>query len=89
MYSFELLEKECYYIIQLQPDAGLSLIQVKVITDNCMFIIRYNETAEMHWVKKGDEIFDIVECLSDEAAQQWLTVYNSSEDASYYEGDEE
>ncbi len=89
MYSFELLEKECYYIIQLQQKSALSLVQVKVITDNCMFIISYNETIEMSWVKKGDEIFDIIECLSDEAAQQWLTVYNNSEDASYYEGDEE
>lgn len=88
MYSFELLEKECYYIVQLKENAALNLVQVKVITDNCMFIVNYNETAEMTWVKKGDPIFDIVECLSDEAAQQWLTVYNN-EDASYYEGDEE
>ena len=89
MYSFELLEKDCYYIIQWKPDAELSLVQVKVITDNCMFIICYNEITDMRWVKKEDTIYDIIECLSDEAAQQWLTVYNNSEDASYYEEDEE
>lgn len=89
MYSFELLERDCYYIVQLQADAALELVQVKVTSDHCMFIIVYNETADMQWVKKTDNIFDIVECLSDEAAQQWLTVYNNSEDASYYEGDEE
>ena len=89
MFSYELLEKECYYIVQLEQDAGLTLVQVKVKTDNCLFIIQYNETAEMHWVKKTDGIYDIIECLSDEAAQQWLNVYNNSEDASYYEGDEE
>ena len=88
MFSYELLEKECYYVVQLERGAELTLLQVKVITDNCLFIIQYNETAEMHWVRKTDEIFDIVECLSDEAAQQWLSVYNN-EDASYYEGDEE
>ncbi len=88
MYSYELLEKECYYIVQLRPGITLSLLQVKVITDNCLFVIHYNEAVEMQWVRKSDEIHDIVECLSDEAAQQWLAVYNS-EDASYYEGDEE
>ncbi len=88
MFSYELLEKECYYVVQLERNAALTLIQVKVITDNCLFIIQYNETAEMHWVRKTDGIYDIVECLSDEAAQQWLSVYNN-EDASYYEGDEE
>lgn len=89
MYSYELLEKECYYIVELRPGSALSLLQVKVITDNCLFVIHYNETVEMQWVKKSDEIHDIIECLSDEVAQQWLTVYNNSEDASYYEGDEE
>ena len=88
MYSFELLEKECYYIIQLKEKGALNLVQVKVVTDNCMFVVNYNETADMQWMKKTDVIFDIIECLSDEAAQQWLTVYNN-EDASYYEGDEE
>ena len=89
MFSYEILERECYYIVQLEKDTELTLVQVKVITDNCLFVIQYNETAEMRWVKKTDAIYDIVECLSDEAAQQWLAVYNSSEDASYYEGDEE
>ncbi len=89
MYSYELLEKECYYIVQLQPGVPLSLLQVKVVTDNCLFIINYNETVEMQWVKKSDGIHDIIECLSDDAARQWLTVYNNSEDASYYEGEEE
>jgi hypothetical protein len=89
MYSFELLEKDCYYIVQLQQTDVLTLIQVKVISDNCMYVIKYNETAEMQWVKKTDFIFDIIECLSDEAAQQWFNVYNNSEDASYYEEDEE
>ena len=88
MFSYELLEKECYYVVQLERNAELTLLQVKVITDNCLFIIQYKETAEMHWVRKTDGIYDIVECLSDEAAQQWLSVYNN-EDASYYEGDEE
>ena len=89
MYSFELMEKECYYIVQLRPNDSLTLVQVKVISDSCMYIIKYNETVEMQWVKKEDPIFDIIECLSDEVAQQWLNVYNNSEDASYYEEDEE
>ncbi len=89
MYSFELLEKECYYIVQLKQNESLVLIQVKVVSDNCMYVVKYNETVEMQWVKKSDCIFDIIECLSDEVAQQWLNVYNNSEDASYYEGDEE
>ncbi len=89
MYSYELLEKDCYYIVQLKENDPLTLVQVRVMADTCMYVLKYNETTEMQWVKKSDFIFDIIECLTDEVAQQWLNVYNSSEDASYYEGDEE
>ena len=88
MYSYELLEQECYYIVQLKQDDPLTLVQVKVKSDHCLYVIHYGEIALMQWVKKNDFIFDIVECLSDVAAQQWLNVYNGTEDA-YYEEDEE
>ena len=38
--------------------------------------------------KKKDNLFDIVECLSDEAVKQWEEHY-SSEDAYYEEEDDE
>lgn len=88
MFTYELLEQDCYYVIQLEEKDPLALIQVKVITDNCMYVVSYHDSAVLQWVKKSDPIFDIVECLSDSAAQQWLNVYNSSEN-EYYEGDED
>ena len=89
MYSFALLEPECYYLIQLKEDNPLTLVQVKVVSDHCMYVIRYEETMVLEWVKKTDPIFDIIELLSDGVAQQWLNVYNSNEDAYNYEEDDE
>lgn len=88
MYSYDLLEPECYYIVQLKENDPLTLIQLKVKSDYCVYVINYGDAAIMQWVRKTDTIFDIIECLSDGAAQQWLNVYNGSEDA-YYEEDEE
>ncbi|QES89559.1 hypothetical protein [Rhizosphaericola mali] len=83
MYSYSLLEPDCYYIVQLVEDAPLTLIQVKVVSDYAMYVVRYENEMSMQWVKKTDKIFDIVELLSDEAAQKWLNVYTNNEESFY------
>lgn len=88
MYSYGLLEPNCYYLIQESEEDDLMLIQVKVMSDHCMYIIKYLDEMVMEWKKKSDPIYDIVELLSDSAVREWNAVYNSSEDA-YYEGDDE
>ena len=89
MYSYDLLEQDCYYIVQLNEGDGLTLLQVKVKSDYCVYAINYTaESALMQWIKKTDSIYDIIECLTDQMAQQWLNVYNGSEDAYYEEDDE-
>ena len=89
MYSYDLLEQDCYYIVQLNEGDPLTLLQVKVKSDYCVYAINYADTAIMQWVKKTDTIYDIIECLTDQMAQQWLNVYNGSEDAYYEEDDEQ
>lgn len=88
MYSYALLEPNCYYLIQEKEHENLMLIQVKVVSDHCMYVVKYNDEMVMEWKKKTDPIHDIVELLSDEAVREWTAVYNSSEDA-YYEEDED
>ncbi|MDB5229642.1 MAG: hypothetical protein JWN76_447 [Chitinophagaceae bacterium] len=89
MYSYALLEPECYYLVQEKADEGLTLIQVKVKSDHCMYVCRYADEVLMEWKRKSDPIHDIVELLSDDVVSEWTAVYNSSEDAYYEEDDEE
>lgn len=89
MYSFALLEPECYYLVQLKEKDPLTLLQVKVVSDHCMYVVKYEDSVNMEWVMKTAPIYDIIELLSDEVAQHWLNVYNSSEDAYNYEEDDE
>jgi hypothetical protein len=88
MYSYALLEPECYYLIQEKENEGLILLQVKVETDNCMFVVKYGDETISQWKRKTDSIHDILELLSDEAVQDWKKVYYDSEDAYYEEDDE-
>ena len=53
MYSYALLEPECYYLVQEKEDEALTLLQVKVETDNCMFIVKYADETYHRMEKKN------------------------------------
>ncbi len=89
MYSYALLEKGCYYLIQENEQAPVSLIKVNMESDSCMYVSRFGETAFLEWKRKTDSIFDIIELLDDNAVKKWESIYNDSEDTFNYEEDEE
>ena len=89
MYSYELLEPGCYYLIQEKENAAVTMIRVSLETDHCMYISLYGDTESVQWKKKSDPIFDIIELLSDSSVKEWEALYNNSEDAFNYEEGEE
>ena len=89
MYSYALLEPNCYYLVQEKENDKVTLLQVKVISDHCMYVEKYTETVLQEWKHKTDTIFDIIELLSDEVVKEWTNVYYKNEDAYYEEDDEE
>lgn len=88
MYSYALLEKGCYYLIQEKENENLTLLQIKAASDYCVFIEKYNESVQQEWKLKTDEFFEIIELLSDDVVKEWANAYYRNEDA-YYEGDDE
>ncbi len=87
MYSYALLEKGCYYLIQEHEVAPISLIRVMLESDHCLFLTRYGETEITEWKRKSDPIWEIIELLDDRAVKEWETSYYSNEDA-YYEDED-
>ena len=88
MYSYALLEPECFYLVQEKKNDALTLLQVKVETDTAMYVLKFKDSEMGVWKKKTDDIYDIIELLSDDAVKKWKEVYYNNEDA-YYEGDDE
>lgn len=88
MYTYDLLENGCYYLVKEKEDSSVTLIKVTVETDHCLFIQRFDDPTETEWKLKKDSLHDIIECLSDEAVKQWEEHYKSNEE-SYYEEDED
>lgn len=88
MFTYELLEAGCYYLIQEKENEPLKLIKVHFKSDFAVCISTYKEGEEIFWMKKLDFIHDIVECLDDKAVTAWEKLY-FSQDAFYEEDDEE
>ena len=88
MYSYALLEPECYYLVQEKENSPIELIRVAVESDYCMYIFKYKDETLTEWKRKTDELHDILECLTDEMVESWQKEYNNNEDAYYEEEDE-
>ncbi len=89
MYSYALLEKNCYYLIQETADSPVSLIKVNLETEQCMYVSRYADEQLNEWKKKGDPIFDILELVSDDKIKDWESIYNDNQGSYNYEEDED
>ena len=87
MYTYDLLEKGCYYLVRETETGPINLIKVVVETDHCLFIQRFDDPTLTEWKLKKDMLADIIECLTDEAVKAWMEHY-TSQDAFYEEDDE-
>ncbi|HEY2649365.1 MAG TPA: hypothetical protein VGI38_09220 [Puia sp.] len=89
MYSYALLEKNCYYLIQETEESPINLIKVNLETEQCMYVSKYADEQLNEWKKKGDPIFDILELVSDDKIKDWESIYNDNQGSYNYEEDED
>ena len=89
MYSYALLEKNCYYLIQEKAEDPINLIRVNFETDQCMYVSRFSDPTQVEWKRKSDPIYDILELLGDDKIKDWETIYNDNQDTYNYEEDED
>ena len=71
MYTYDLLETGCYYLVKMKEESPVTLIKVAVASDHCLFIQRYD---------------DPIECLTDETVKTWEEQFLGSKNP-FYEDD--
>ena len=89
MYSYALLEKNCYYLIQETEESSIGLIKVNLETEQCMYVSKFADEPVNEWKKKEDPIFDILELVSDDKIKDWQSIYNDNQGSYNYEEDED
>ncbi len=45
MYTYDLLETGCYYLVKEKEDSPINMIKVAVESDHCLFIQRFDNTS--------------------------------------------
>ncbi len=89
VYSYNLLEKDCYYLVKEEEKSNITLILIVVITDFCFFIKVFDDPTYSYWRKKDDPLFEIIECLDDEKATEWLKQYKKNQGEYFREEDDD
>ena len=89
MFTYDLLETGCYYLVREKEGALITLIKICMETDHCYFIQRFDEPDATGWFLKKDSLFDIIECLSDEKVKEWMVQYKGSHFPFMEEDDDE
>ncbi len=89
MYTYDLMETGCYYLMKEKEDSAITLIKVAMETDSCLFIQKFEDPTDTEWKMKKDPVHDIIECLTDNAVKDWEILYKSNEDAYTEEDDDD
>ena len=78
MYSYALLQADCYYLIQEEKGEQISLVKINVVSDHCVFVSRFKDEELLEWKRKSDPIYDIIELLSDDKVSEWQLAFNNT-----------
>ena len=46
MYTYDLLEAGCYYLVKEKEDSMITLIKVALETDHCLFIMKFEDPTD-------------------------------------------
>jgi hypothetical protein len=89
MFTYDLLEAGCHYLIKEKENDPIVLIKVAMASDHCVFVQRYDDPMATAWKLKKDALHDIIECLSDEAVKQWEQHFFNNKDVFWGNDEEE
>ncbi|MCU0388414.1 MAG: hypothetical protein MUE71_07390 [Chitinophagaceae bacterium] len=92
MATYNELSEGKYYVIQELENTTLELVFVSMATEKCVLIEFQDEDQTLTWYRKTDEIFEIVEELTEEQAVLYETITagdDSDGDDDFFWGDDD
>lgn len=69
-----------YYVVQETENAALELVYVPLITEKCVLVEFQDDDQTLTWNRKTEELFEIVEQLTEEQAVIYESLFEEEED---------
>lgn len=76
MSLYKELKVNNYYIIQESENANLELVFVIMDTSKTLLLEFQDEDQNLRWVRKSDQLFDIVDKLTKEQAEEYENIFD-------------
>jgi hypothetical protein len=87
------LQPDFYYVVQETENAALELVYVPLITEKCVLVEFQDDDQTLTWNRKTDELFEIVEQLTEEQAVIYESLFDDGEedddDDDFFWGDDD
>jgi len=80
MATYNDLQQGSYYVIQEIENATLELVYVPLITDKCVLVEYQDEEQTLSWYRKTEELFEVVEQLTEEQAVIYESLFEDLEE---------
>jgi hypothetical protein len=74
------LKPDFYYVVQELENSALELVYVPLITEKCVLVEFQDDEQTLAWNRKTDELFDIVEQLTEEQAVIYESLFDDEDD---------
>jgi hypothetical protein len=74
------LQPNFYYVVQETENAALELVYIPLITEKCVLVEFQDDDQTLAWNRKTDELFEIVEQLTEEQAVIYESLFDDEED---------
>lgn len=79
MATYNDLKPGYYYLIKEHENASIELVFVPMETGNCILVEYQDEDQSMNWFKKSDNVYELIEQLSDEQAMMYESLFDDDE----------
>ena len=91
MATYNDLSAGSYFVIQEVENTTLELVYVPMVTEKCVLIEFQDDDQTLTWYRKTDELFEIVEQLTEEQAiiYEGLFENDNEDDDEFFWGNEE
>ena len=89
MATYSDLETDKYYLIKEQEDDGVDLIYVLMETNNAVFVEVEDGDETLVWKKKSDSIFEIVDELTEDQAEEYEAIAYEDDDDDDFDWDDD
>jgi hypothetical protein len=80
MATYKDLKPGFYYLIRENENASIELVFIPMETGKCVLVEYQDEEQSMNWFKKTENVFELIEQLTKEEAENYERLFESEEE---------